>query len=92
MRPSKLVIGSVALMAIAIAACGSSSSVCEYFDPVMGLVAETGALVEPRRCHSTTLMPDGRVLLGGLLVQRSEPGAQEDPPPVFLTSAELFTP
>ena len=72
---------------------GEPMAAGEYFDPASGAFAPTGPIIEPRRDHSATLLPDGRVLLlGGILVQRAEPGIEEDPPQVYLTSAEIFTP
>jgi hypothetical protein len=61
----------------------------EVFDPDSGAIAMTGPLMESRRGHTATLLPDGRVvLIGGHRADwdfaRGHPAA--------LATAEIFIP
>ncbi len=57
----------------------------ESFDPATGAFSPGGSLIEARKGHTATLLPDGRVLaIGG--------GSYSGEEPVTLASAELWDP
>ena len=59
-------------------------SSAELYDPATGAWTMTGALASGREYHTATLLPNGMVLVvGGDIVTR---------PPVYLASAELYSP
>ena len=60
---------------------GSASA--ELYDPASGTWTETGDLVNVRFVHTTTLLPNGKVLAAG--------GLDEHFPPIATATAELYT-
>lgn len=59
----------------------------EVFDPVSGVFASTGSMVEPRDGHTATLLPDGTVLIAAGAQFIGGYGSLTE-----LTSAEIFDP
>jgi len=57
---------------------------CEIFDPTTNTWAETGKMSVPRRDHTATLLPNGKVLVAG--------GSPITGGNGFMTSAEIFDP
>ena len=55
----------------------------ELYDPVANSWSPAGTLTTPRRSHTATLLPNGKVLVAG-----GVGGVPED----YLKSAELYTP
>src|SRR2546428_6749465 len=77
MKSTRLVL-FVALFLAAWAALGASSS--STAGP--GSIAPTGEMNQPRSGHSATLLPDGKVLVAGGMVENG----------VFLETADLYDP
>ena len=61
---------------------GETLASAEIFDPATGAWSQAAAMDEPRRAHTATLLPDGRVLVVG--------GTRDGTTP--LASAEQFVP
>jgi hypothetical protein len=70
------------------------TSSAEIYDPATGTFAPTGNLTRARSAHSSTLLPDGRVLIaGGFGPLDTRPGGCPLPSSCGqLTSAEIYDP
>ena len=45
--------------------CDNFLSTADIYDPVAGSFSQTGSMTTPRKNHTTTLLPDGKVLIVG---------------------------
>lgn len=70
--------------------CVMQSSI-EILDPASGTSAEVGHLATPRAEHTSTLLPDGRILITGGIGGPAQSAECPDAPP-FLASAEVIDP
>lgn len=60
----------------------------EIYDPAAGTFSSTGPLLAPRRQHTATLLPSGKVLIVGGVTPSATPGNGD----VSIFSAELYDP
>jgi hypothetical protein len=63
-----------------------TESSAEVYDPRAGAFTATGKMTTPRSRHTATLLPDGRVLIAGGVINENSAGG------IGLASAELYDP